>query len=202
MIRQNKKMLLLTSIITLLPVFIGLFLWNQLPDSVATHFGLDNQPDGYSSKAFAVFGLPLILLAVHLVCVVATNIDPKSKDINKKIFRVLLWICPLVSLFVSTVIYGYSLGYDFDMSYLCGILIGVLYLVLGNFLPTVKPNYTIGFRIPWTLNNHGNRRNHYDPYLTTAKHVDTACRCNRSLPFASDLFLSVLPQILILYHCI
>ena len=64
MIRQNKKMLLLTSIITLLPVFIGLFLWNQLPDSVATHFGLDNQPDGYSSKAFAVFGLPLILLAV------------------------------------------------------------------------------------------------------------------------------------------
>ena len=68
-----------TSVITLLPVFIGLFLWNQLPDSVATHFGLNNQPDGYSSKAFAVFGLPLILLAVHLVCVVATNIEPKSK---------------------------------------------------------------------------------------------------------------------------
>lgn len=156
MIRQNKKLLLLTSVITLLPVFIGLFLWNQLPDSVATHFGLNNQPDGYSSKAFAVFGLPLILLAVHLVCVVATKIDPKSKDINKKIFRVLLWICPLVSLFVSTVIYGYSLGYDFDMSYLCGILIGVLYLVLGNFLPTVKPNYTIGFRIPWTLNDPDN----------------------------------------------
>ena len=60
MIRQNKKLLLLTSVITLLPVFIGLFLWNQLPDSVATHFGLNNQPDGYSSKAFAVFGLPLI----------------------------------------------------------------------------------------------------------------------------------------------
>ena len=139
MIKQNKKLLLLTSVITLLPVFIGLFLWNQLPDSVATHFGLNNQPDGYSSKAFAVFGLPLILLAVHLVCVVATNIDPKSKDINKKIFKVLLWICPLVSLFVSTV-----------------ILIGVLYLVLGNFLPTVKPNYTIGFRIPWTLNDPDN----------------------------------------------
>ena len=48
MIRQNKKMILFTSVITLLPIFIGLFLWNQLPDS-------------------------------HLVCVVATNIDPKSK---------------------------------------------------------------------------------------------------------------------------
>ena len=140
MIRQNKKMILFTSVITLLPIFIGLFLWNQLPDSVATHFGVNNQPDGYSSKAFAVFGLPLILLAIHLVCVVATNIDPKSKDINKKIFRVLLWICPLVSLFVSTAIYGYSLGYDFNISYLCGALIGILYLVLGNFLNSLERN--------------------------------------------------------------
>ena len=70
--------------------------------------------------------------------------------------EILLWICPLVSLFVSTAIYGYSLGYDFNISYLCGALIGVLYLVLGNFLPTVKPNYTIGFRIPWALNDPDN----------------------------------------------
>lgn len=71
-------------------------------------------------------------------------------------------------------------------------------------------SHSMGIKRPWQLVSHsslrwkmhGNRRNHYDPYLTTAKHVDTACRCNRSLPFASDLFLSVLPQILILYHCI
>ena len=52
MIRQHKKMILLTSIVTLLPIFIGLFLWKQLPDTVATHFGTDNQPNGYSSKEF------------------------------------------------------------------------------------------------------------------------------------------------------
>ena len=46
MIRQNKKMILFTSVITLLPIFIGMFLWNQLPDSIATHFGVNNQPDG------------------------------------------------------------------------------------------------------------------------------------------------------------
>ena len=87
MIRQNKKLLLLTSVITLLPVFIGLFLWNQLPDSVATHFGLNNQPDGYSSKAFAVFGLPLILLAVHLVCVSQQTLIPNQKILIKKYSR-------------------------------------------------------------------------------------------------------------------
>ena len=46
MIRQHKKMILLTSIVTLLPILIGLLLWNRLPDTVATHFGTDNQPNG------------------------------------------------------------------------------------------------------------------------------------------------------------
>ena len=55
MIRQHKKMILLTSIATLLPILIGLLLWKQLPDSVATHWSTGNEPDGYSSKAFAGF---------------------------------------------------------------------------------------------------------------------------------------------------
>ena len=71
MIRQHKKMILLTSIATLLPILIGLLLWKQLPDSVATHWSTGNEPDGYSSKAFAVFGLPVIMLILHLVCVIA-----------------------------------------------------------------------------------------------------------------------------------
>ena len=114
MIKQNKKLLLLTSVITLLPVFIGLFLWNQLPDSVATHFGLNNQPDGYSSKAFAVFWPASDSAGSSFsMCWSQQTLIPNQKILIKKIFKVLLWICPLVSLFVSTVIYGYSLGYDF-----------------------------------------------------------------------------------------
>ena len=84
MIRQHKKMILLTSIATLLPILIGLLLWKQLPDSVATHWSTGNEPDGYSSKAFAVFGLPVIMLILHLVCVIATNIDPRQIASTKK----------------------------------------------------------------------------------------------------------------------
>ena len=50
MIRQHKKMILLTSIITLFPIFIGLLLWNQLPDSLATHWGINNEPMGMHPK--------------------------------------------------------------------------------------------------------------------------------------------------------
>lgn len=156
MIKQNKKMILFTLVLLLLPIVMGLFLWNQLPDTVVTHWGADNQPDGYSSKAFAVIGLPAILLAIHLICIIATNIDPKAKNINNKMFSVVIWICPFISIVTCAMVYGYNLGYQFDIGFFSSLLIGVLYIILGNFIPKIKQNYTIGFRIPWALNNSDN----------------------------------------------
>lgn len=156
MIKQNKKMILFTLVLLLLPIVMGLFLWNQLPDTVVTHWGADNQPDGYSSKAFAVIGLPTILLAIHLICIIATNIDPKAKNINNKMFSVVIWICPFISIVTCAMVYGYNLGYQFDIGFFSSLLIGVLYIILGNFIPKIKQNYTIGFRIPWALNNSDN----------------------------------------------
>ena len=65
MLKANKRTLIVTSIVTLLPILIGLILWKRLPDRMATHFGPDNNANGFSSKALAVFGLPCFLLAVH-----------------------------------------------------------------------------------------------------------------------------------------
>ena len=156
MIKQNKKMIILTSIVTLLPIVIGLLLWNQLPQLMATHFNFNGQPNGYSSKTFTVFVLPLILLVIHLFCVIGTSIDPKSKNINKKIFSIVLWISPLISLLVCSCIYGYALGYITNISFLTELMIGVLFIVLGNYIPTVKPNYTVGIRTSWALDDPDN----------------------------------------------
>ena len=134
--KRNKNKVILSSIVVLLPMVIGLLIWNQLPKDVATHFGFNGQPDGYSSKEFAVFVLPLIIFVIHLFCIFAVSTDPKSKNINDKMYSIVLWICPLVSVFICNCIYGY--------------------IVLGNYLPTVKPNYTVGIRVPWTLNDQDN----------------------------------------------
>ena len=64
MLKANRKTLIIASIVTILPVLIGIICWNRLPDVMATHFGMNNEANGFSSKAFAVFGLPLVLLAV------------------------------------------------------------------------------------------------------------------------------------------
>ena len=43
-----------------------------------------------------------------------------------------------------------------NIGFVCGLFVGILYLILGNFIPKVKPNYSIGFRIPWALNDSDN----------------------------------------------
>ena len=58
--KSYKKTIIITTLITLLPILFGLALWNKLPDTIATHWGADGQANGWSSKAFAVFGLPCI----------------------------------------------------------------------------------------------------------------------------------------------
>lgn len=86
MTKKNKKIILITSMITILPILAGLILWNKLPEQVATHFDFNGIPNGYSSRAFAVFGPYLICLFAHLLCAFGTLADPKKQAIGQKMY--------------------------------------------------------------------------------------------------------------------
>ena len=60
---KNKFKVIITSIIVLLPILVGVADWDELPEQIATHWGPSGEPDGWSSKAVAVFALPLFLTA-------------------------------------------------------------------------------------------------------------------------------------------
>ena len=156
MLKDNKKTLIITSILTILPILVGVFFWNRLPDVMATHFGTNNEANGFTSKAFAVFGLPLILLAVEWFGALVTSHDPKKQNISPKMFAFVLWIIPIVSLLGAATIYPYNLGYQMDITFIAELLIGVIFIVVGNYLPKARQNYTIGIKIPWTLANEEN----------------------------------------------
>lgn len=148
--------MILTSIVTVLPILIGLFFWKQLPDEMATHFGINNEANGFSSKAFAVFGIPLFCLAILWVCALVTSQDPRRKSISPKVISMVLWIGPFVSLICAGAIYPYNLGIRVDISFFMGILMGAMFIIVGNFLPKTRQNYTIGIKVPWTLSNEKN----------------------------------------------
>ncbi|MFR2156380.1 MAG: DUF1648 domain-containing protein [Evtepia gabavorous] len=102
LIRERKGMLILSLLVILLPMGLGLFLWNQLPDQVPIHFGLNGQADNYAGKAFVVFGLPLLMAALQVLPLVVTYGRSQGEEYCGQTLRLLLWICPLVSLFCGT----------------------------------------------------------------------------------------------------
>ena len=158
MLKKNKKFFIGSCIIILLPMIVGFLLWNQLPAQMATHFGKNGVADGYSSKWFAVVGMYLFILAVHIFCAVVTQFDPKKKNIGSKIYRLILCICPVVSLWCGAMIYGNAFGYKEAMNFdlLTNVLMGIVLIVVGNYLPKCRQNYVIGIKLPWTLENEEN----------------------------------------------
>ena len=156
MLKANKKTLIITSIVTILPVLIGIICWNRLPDVMATHFGMNNEANGFSSKAFAVFGIPAILLAVLWFGAIVTSRDPKRQNISPKMFSLTVWIAPVTSLVVAAILYPVNLGYELDITFFSELLFGVMFIIIGTYLPKARQNYTIGIRVPWTLANEEN----------------------------------------------
>ena len=153
MLKNNRKRILLTSLVVLLPLLAGLVLWNRLPETVATHFGPDGQADGWSSKAFAVFFIPLFLLAMHLLCIHITAADPKRRNIGDKTLGLVFWIAPMVSVIVGILTYTTALGKGLDVNLFMQLVMGLLFVVIGNFLPKCRQNYTVGIKLPWTLHD-------------------------------------------------
>lgn len=156
MLKENRKTLIITSIITMIPAVIGAILWDRLPDVMATHFGFNDQPDGFGGKAFVVFAMPLIMLALLWAGAFITAHDPKKQNISGKMFSLVLWIVPAVSLIMAAVLYPYNLGYRMDMTFIMGIFLGLMFVIIGNYMPKARPNYTIGIRVPWTLSDEDN----------------------------------------------
>lgn len=156
MIKENKLTLIITSILILLPIAVGIFLWDKLPDTMATHFGVDNEANGYMSKHLAIIGLPLIMLAIQWVCAIVMAKDPKSQNLSNKLYKLVLWIIPIISLIAIAFTYAYNLGVKLNITYIMCLLLGVMFTIIGNYLPKMRQNYTMGIKIPWTLANEEN----------------------------------------------
>lgn len=151
MLKKNKNLIVLTTLVTLLPVLVGVLLWGRLPERLVTSFSWNGETTGTSSRAFTVFAIPLFIAAMHLFCIFGTLSDPKRQNHQQKIWRLILWICPATSLLLYGIVYSYALGWALPVNRLMMLFLGALFLIIGNYLPKCRQTYTIGIRLPWTL---------------------------------------------------
>ena len=153
---KNKKYWLVTAAITLLPILLGLLLWNQLPDKLPTHFGVDGAADGFSGKAFTVFCIPLMMLFFHGVIYFATRLDKQNRGHNAKVLNLVGLIFPSMSVVFAVFMYTRAMEIDLNLGCVLFPMLGLMFIAMGNWMPKIKQNSTLGIKIKWTLYNEEN----------------------------------------------
>lgn len=132
----------------------------DLPAQLATHFGSDMKPDKYGDKNEMWTTLGIIMGVSLITYLIMTNIgkiDPKNQTLQSKAIMEKLGLTIVVFMSVLTIYIVYSAVQN-ESGNLLFILLGGLFAVLGNLLHSVKPNYFVGFRLPWTLESEDNWR--------------------------------------------
>ncbi|MBN2115466.1 MAG: SdpI family protein [Anaerolineales bacterium] len=134
----------------------GLLLWNQLPDQMASHWNVNDQVDGYMSKFWGVFLLPLITLAMLALFLVIPAIDPLKANIAKfrEVFNLFIVLIVAFMVYIYGLTLAWSLGYTgFKMSGAMLPAIGLLFIFAGFMMRKARRNFFIGIRTPWTLSS-------------------------------------------------
>lgn len=154
--KKINKEFLMTVLMIALPMVIGVIFWNQLPEKIPTHFGIDGQADGYSSKLFTLFAFPALFLLFQIICLASFEKESVKVNIPAKMRRFYTWLIPVLSLIIQGSIYANALGFIKSGPTLVTTFLAIVFIVIGNYLPKIQRNATVGIRIPWTLSDDKN----------------------------------------------
>lgn len=149
----------LTTILVLIliagAVIAGVLFWDQLPEQMASHWNENDEVDGYMSKFWGVWMMPLITLGMFALFLVIPNIDPLKANIAqfRGVFNLFILLMTAFMLYVHGLTLAWSLGYQFRMSAAMLPFMGILFIFVGYMLRQAKRNWFIGIRTPWTLSS-------------------------------------------------
>ena len=142
MIKKYKWQLLAASLVTLLSGAVGVF--------------VSSDRLGAEGFRWVIMGLPLLLLGLLWFGVWFTGKDPKGNEQSGKVMGLVIWIIPAISLLISGEFLALSKGNESVISYILPLVLGGLFMLIGNYLPKCKQSFTMGIKLRWTLANEEN----------------------------------------------
>jgi uncharacterized membrane protein len=153
---------ILVLILIALPIFYLVRTYPSLPSVIPIHFGMDGKPNGFSEKHyiiwFAVFN-SLLSAGCYLLIRNLPRIDPKKTSSlgSGNMQKIAIAVVALISAILISMIHASMQG-SISFSRLFNPLMGFFFIVVGNLMYNIKPNYFVGIRVPWTLENEDNWR--------------------------------------------
>ena len=133
----NWKILIITILITLSPCILGVIYYKELPENMAVHFNIENKPDRYASKNFALFVIPTFMTLLQIICCTISDLRGNEGKTPKVIY-IIKWFIPILSIAVSVMTIQFSLGNNVDIGKWVCLILGILFILMGNYLPKLS----------------------------------------------------------------
>ncbi len=135
--KRDRKTLILTIIVCLLPILLGIVLYNQLPEQMPIHFKAGDVPDNYAPKNFALFGIPLIMAIVQTICMLSTINRLKNKE-KPRIAKIMEWFIPIITVLIYIIMIEVPLGSTVYVGKSICLILGISFMIIGNYLPKMS----------------------------------------------------------------
>ena len=154
-IKPTLKTELLPILLIVIMLVGSFYFYSNFPESVPTHWNSAGEMDGWSGKTFGAFFMPLFSFGLYLLFIGLPYLDPK-KERYQEFTKVYHIFKALIILFMALIYFATSLvglGFQFNISALIFVSIGILFIIMGIYMPQIKSNWFIGIRTPWTLSS-------------------------------------------------
>jgi immunity protein, SdpI family len=145
-------------VVTVVAMFaVSAWAWGQVPDGaqIPIHWGLDGRPNGYGPKWLGLLLTPVLGLVLGTIFLTIPRLDPRREHFVDST-RAWIWItgASMVMLLVVHVgVVAAVLGATIDIGKWIGVVMGALFVVIGNFLGKTRSNWFMGIRTPWTMSS-------------------------------------------------
>ncbi|WP_130808051.1 SdpI family protein [Senegalia massiliensis] len=139
-------------VIVLISFITTIFVYNDLPEEIPQQWGIDGEVNSYWGKE-AVFFTALLPLILYLLMKFLPKIDPKkeSYEKHKKAYNMTIFTVIIFLIVIHWISIYVSLGHDMNIQLLVNLGVGILFIIIGNYMGQIRHNYFFGIRNPWTL---------------------------------------------------
>jgi len=136
-------------------VLLGVYLYPRMPEQMASHWNAQGQVDGYTSKFWGLFLMPLLVFVLFLFFLIIPRLDPLKANIEKfrRYYEGFVVLATVFFLYMHVLTILWSLGVSFDLNQALVPAMGLLFFAAGVMLDHAKRNWFIGIRTPWTLSS-------------------------------------------------
>ncbi|MDP2586741.1 MAG: SdpI family protein [Candidatus Komeilibacteria bacterium] len=153
--KPTLKTELLPLLMVVISIALGVYFYSVFPEQVPIHWNVYGEVDNWGSKLTGAIMGPAMVIGIYLLFLIIPLIDPRKEKYSEfskpfNVFKILLMLLMLGIYLIASLS---SLGYNLRVEVWIPSLIGVMFVLMGNYMGKIKPNWFMGIRTPWTLSN-------------------------------------------------